>query len=316
MRVSRNRADTQIAPPPVAFFGFARPAHTRLALAALTANPIPQGTPFYGFVDGPRADSPPDEVRDIEAVRDIVRSFDWPGPKHLLFRDRNAGLLNSLLGGIGAVLSEHESMIVVEDDVVASPGFYEFLASGLEAYADKPRVMHLSAHSPLDAPPAGYPHSSFVFNHSSVGWGWATWRRAWARLSTDGSAMRQEIARRHLRRYINLDGTFEMDYALQVLDEGRSQDWNAYWHCSIVLNDGLCIHPVASLAENIGFDGSGAQCTTDSGGQLTPVVERLPFERIELVERPELRALALKHRRKNRFQIWWRCWARKVRDAL
>ena len=119
-----------------------------------------------------------------------------------------------------------------------------------------------------------------------------------------------------MRNYVNLEGTFEKDYALQVLDEGRSQDWNAYWHCSILLNDGLCIHPVASLVENIGFDGTGTQCTTESGGLLTPAVDRLAFDRVELVERPELRALALKPRSGNRFPIWWRYWARKVRDAL
>ena len=309
-------SDRGEASVPVAFFGFNRPEHTRVSLEALARNSIPPGTPLYAFVDGPKDGAAAEDVAQIEAVREIVRGFDWPGPKHLRFRERNAGLLVSLLGGIGEVLSEHETAIVVEDDVVASPGFYEFLASGLETYAGEPSVMHLSAHSPFDAPPAGYPHSSFVFNHSSVGWGWATWRRAWARLSTNGAAMRREIARRDLRQYVNLDGTFEMDYALQVLDEGRSQDWNAYWHCSIVLNDGLCIHPVVSLAENIGFDGSGTQCTTDSGGQLTPAVDRLVFDRIELVERTELRWLALKHQRKNRFQIWWRYWARKARDAL
>ena len=300
---------------PIAFFGFNRPRHTRVSLEALARNSIPPGTPLYAFVDGPKDGAAAEDVAQVEAVREVVRGVAWPGPEHLRFRERNAGLLVSLLGGIGEVLSEHETVIVVEDDVVTSPGFYDFLSSGLETYADEPRVMHLSAHSPLTAPPADYPHTTFVFNDSTV-WGWATWRRAWSRLSTDGAAMRREIARRGMRNYVNLEGTFEKDYALQVLDEGRSQDWNAYWHCSILLNDGLCIHPVASLVENIGFDGTGTQCTTESGGLLTPAVDRLAFDRVELVERPELRALALKPRSGNRFPIWWRYWARKVRDAL
>jgi hypothetical protein len=114
------------------------------------------------------------------------------------------------------------------------------------------------------------------------------------------------------QRYVNLDGSFEIYWALKYLDEGRSQDWNAYWHASVLVNGGCCIHPVLSLAENIGFDGSGTQCTPDSAHMHRPTINSLSVRKIPLVERPEFRRAMTQTSFKNRAEIRLKDWARQL----
>lgn len=48
----------------------------------------------------------------------------------------------------------------------------------------------------------------------------------------------------------------------QLIDnhDGKVKTWAVFWYATIYFNKGLCLHPKASLIENIGFDGSGTHC--------------------------------------------------------
>lgn len=278
-------------PAPIAFFAFNRPEHTRRALEALRGNPLARETTIYAFCDGPRADESDGGHRAISEVRRAIEEVSWSKQLVLRFRDANAGLLSSLLSGIGEVVAEHDEVIVVEDDMLPSPGFLEYLNEALSLYRGHEEVMHVSAYSPLWEVPPWYEETTFFFNHTYVGWGWATWKRAWDRLSTDGHDLRRRLDGAVPRSYANIDDTYEIYWALKHLDNGNSQDWNCYWNASIMASGGFCLHPVASLADNIGFDGSGTQCAAGEESMLRPVVERLEIRPIPVREDPRLRRL-------------------------
>jgi hypothetical protein len=287
----------------ILFFAFNRPAHTRRALEALSRADGAAQSRLIIHCDGPRVDETAEMRARIAEVREIAASRPWCGDVEFRFQDSNLGLKRHLLESISAAIERSERIIVVEDDVLVSPGFLTFLNSALEIYSEDEQVMHVSAYSPLRTVPPGYAETTYFLNHSFVGWGWATWRRAWQRLSTDGASLQQRLRSQGLRRYVNLEDYFEFYWALAYLDYGLSQDWNCYWHSSIVAERGFCLHPVTSLADNIGFDGSGFHCAGGDDSMLRPVTDRLPIHRIPIAEVPVLRRLATQVPWKRRFEV-------------
>jgi len=131
---------------PVALFVYNRPDHARRTLEALARNRLARETPLFVFSDGPKANATGEERERISATRALVCSRAWTRSVTLIESATNRGLADSIVHGVGEVLSQHDRVIVLEDDIVTSPGFLEFLNRGLELYANEDRVMHLSGY--------------------------------------------------------------------------------------------------------------------------------------------------------------------------
>jgi hypothetical protein len=196
--------------------------------------------------------------------------------------------MKSITGGVTEVLADYEKVIVVEDDVLVSPGFLRFMNDALDVYSSDEQVMHVAAYCPFPPLRCTQSATTFFLNHTFC-WGWGTWKRAWRHLSMDGRELRRRTRASGRRHYINLDGTHEFYGALAYLDAGRSQDWNCYWHVSVALRGGLCLLPTHSFVNNIGFDGSGTQCAADGATVHRDLADHLAVERIPLVEDAALR---------------------------
>lgn len=274
---------------PIVFFAFNRPDHTLRSLQALQRNPLAARSVLYIYADGPRPDETDEGLERIREVRRIIASEQWCGRVVLRPRDKNVGLIVGLPSGISEVLEEHDRVIVIEDDVVVSPGFLEYMNTALDLYADDERVMHVSGYlSPIDIPD-DYPETTFFYNHTTC-WGWGTWRRAWQYFTRDGARLMREIDVSGRKKYVNLDNSYEYYWSMRYLDEGRYQDWNVYWHVAVTLRGGHCLHPVRSLTVNTGFDGSGVHCQEDVDYRAPAVAEHLPIRKIPVEEDRQLRA--------------------------
>jgi hypothetical protein len=93
----------------------------------------------------------------------------------LVYRNTNFGLARNITDGVTTVLARHESVIVVEDDIVVSPFFLRFMNEALQTYRDVPRVGSISGYClPLTDP---VPETYFI--RGADCWGWATWRDRW-----------------------------------------------------------------------------------------------------------------------------------------
>jgi len=241
------------APAPVAVFAYARPDHLRATLDALAANELAERTELVIFSDAPKDDAARDAVRQARAVARAATGF---AAVRVVERERNYGLADSIVDGVTALTKSHGRVIVLEDDIVTAPCFLRYMNQALERYADQDRVMHVAAHM-FDIDPAGLPEAFFL-GHSSC-WGWATWKRAWDHFSRDADAFVRAGTPQDVHRF-NLDGAYDYWGQLLANRDGRLKTWAVYWYASVYSKGGLCLHPRASLVENIGHDGSGANC--------------------------------------------------------
>jgi hypothetical protein len=239
---------------PIAFFAYRRPWHTQQALESLARCEGAEQSDLYIFCDGPKR---PEDLAAVEEVREIVKVRKWCGKVHVVEREENWGLAKSIIAGVTEIANKHGRVIVLEDDLVLSSQFLNFMNDALEIYNDIPKVMHISGYM---FPAKDKLPETFFYRATSC-WGWATWKRAWDKFSPDADSLLIEIGRDKLRRKkFDIEGSMNYYEMLQAQAQGRIDSWAVRWYASVFLNGGLCLHPGKSQSKNIGHDCTGEHC--------------------------------------------------------
>ena len=267
---------------PVVLFAYARLDHLRQTVDSLRTNRESGSTPLYVFCDGPRHEG---HKAQTDAVRAYVDSIDGFASVTRVYRDKNLGLAKSIISGVSEILSKHESVIVMEDDLVVSPYFLQFMNEGLQLYRDEDRVASIHGYSfpVLDQLPETF------FLRGADCWGWATWARAWRHFEPDGKKLLDALREQKLTREFDLGGAYPYTRMLANQVAGKNDSWAVRWHASCYLKNMLTLYPGRSLVNNIGTDDSGTHCaTTDDFAQVVtrkPVhVERIAIEENEAAQ--------------------------------
>jgi hypothetical protein len=237
------------APAPVILFVYARPEHTERTLDGLAANRLAAETDVHIFADAPR---PGDEGRAAQVAKVIARP--WPFRSvRVEHRERNLGLADNIVAGVGELLAAHESVIVLEDDIVTSPDFLTFMNDCLVRYRDERAVWHVNGWTyPVGHNDAG----TAYFTPLMECWGWATWADRWRHFERRPEALVGRWDRRK-RRAFNLGGAYDYWFDIMRNHWGVVRTWAVFWYATIFEHGGLCISPPCSLTANIGIDGSG-----------------------------------------------------------
>lgn len=246
-----GEAAVTTAHAPVAIFCYRRPEHLRLTLQSLSRCAGFDESPVFVFGDGPRNES---ERAAVEAVRDVARSMLGARATYH-FSDANRGLSASIVAGVGAVLKDHDRVIVVEDDLELSASFLRYMNAALDRYAGETRVFQVSGY--MFGVNDSARQDSALFLPLTTSWGWATWRRAWRVF--DPKAVGWEALRtdRRLRSRFNLGGAYDYARMLEQQMNGKRDSWAIRWYWSVFKENGLVLFPPLSLVRNNGFDGSG-----------------------------------------------------------
>ncbi len=267
---------------PVAVFAFRRPDHLRRTLDALSANTDARSTHVMVFCDGPRTESDGTAVEQVRKEARRPRAF---RRLEVIERDRNNGLAASITSGVTAMLAEHESVIVLEDDIITSPGFLRFMNDGLQRFAADDRVISIHGYS--------YPTASLenpFFLRGADCWGWATWRRGWALYEPDGATLLNRLRAEGLVDQFDFNSSYPFTGMLEDQIAGRNDSWAVRWYASAFLAGRLTLYPGRTLVRNIGLDGTGTHGgqTERFAGQLAQTAPDLSG--IEVVESDFARA--------------------------
>jgi hypothetical protein len=300
--------NSQPALAPIVVFAYRRPGHLRRALESLARNPLARESPLVIFCDGARISAAAADVAEVRRVARLASGF---RSVNVVERERNLGLMASIVDGVGSVTREHGRAIVVEDDLVVAPRFLEYMNLALDRYAEEPRVMQVSGYM---YPCALEASAASGFLPSISCWGWGIWERAWRHY--DASLAGWEAIRGDSRalRAFNMDGAYDYEEMVERTRDGSLQSWGVVWYLSVFSRQGLVLYPRKSLVSNEGFDGSGTHAEGRSDDQLGAVAlwnDTDPFEfpaRLEVDQRyyAESRDLILSA------QKGWRAWLRRL----
>jgi hypothetical protein len=251
---------------PIALFVFKRPEHTRRTLESLTSNLEFNRSPLFIYCDGARHEG---EAAQVEETRKLVR--DWPHPnKTVIERERNWGLANSVIEGVTQLCERFGRVIVVEDDLVVSPVFLNYLNAALVRYADEAKVMQISAHM---FPVKIQAQTDAVMLPFTTSWGWATWDRAWKHFDSSMAGYEKLKADRALRRRFNLDGSYPYFRMLKRQAKGQIDSWAIRWYTSTFFIGGLTLYPTHSLVRNEGYGPSATHASAENRREVATVWE-------------------------------------------
>ena len=260
--------ETRMHEIPLLLITFNRSDHTRRTIEALRVQQPPL---VYVFQDGPRVGNVKDGV-SCKLVREVIEhEIDWKCELHTHFSETNRGCRDAIVYAISSVLKEHESVIVVEDDIITSPAFYIYMCKALEYYRNRPTVWSISGHSHSPEKfqvPEDYDYDVFA-SPRLFNWGWGTWRDRWER--TDWTMSYYDDFMRHLyERQAFSRGGDDMIPMLIDEHEGLSSAWDIQFAFAHFTNHAVSIVPCVSYTYNIGQDGSGTHCYNVKRDTETP----------------------------------------------
>lgn len=259
---------------PIALFCFKRLNHLKHTINSLKANSLSKDSSIYIFSDANRS---AEDLFDVEQVRKYLRTITGFLDVSIIERKHNLGLSRSIISGVTEVLSMHNSVIVIEDDLELSPHFLTYMNQGLHLYEDKPEVATIHGYTL----PVNVPLPDTFFLKGADCWGWATWKRAWDTFEQEGKLLHHKLINQSLISEFDFGGVVGNFQMLKDQIAGKNDSWAIRWHASCFLNKMLTLHPGKSLVKNIGFDGTGEHCNFDQNyntklSYVTPFIELQP----------------------------------------
>jgi len=235
--------------PPVLLLVFNRPELTvRVLRAVREAKP----RNLIVAADGLRVGND-DDAELCHQVREIVREeVDWDTNLYQLYADQNLGCRERIISAIDFVLNKFDRVIILEDDCVPHPSFFEYCRELLDRYAADEQISMIGGNNFL--PDSMRPADSYYFSRHNATWGWATWRRAWRH---NDPQMRRWPA---LREAGWLGSVFseplEAAYWKEIFDRTYVDErhiWDYQWQFSCWLNKMLAVTPSVNLVSNVGY---------------------------------------------------------------
>lgn len=243
---------------PILLFVYNRLEHTRRGVQSLLANNLARESHLFIFSDAAKGT---DDLKAVNEVRQYIHQIEGFHKITIVEREKNRGLAQNIIDGVTTLVNQYGKVIVLEDDLIVSPYFLQFMNDALEVYQDEEKVGHIQACDFTKNP--SLPETFLIKWTGS--WGWATWKRAWKYFNPDGKALLNELQRRNLTYRFDLNGKYGFTKMLRRQIEGKNNSWAIRWNASLFLNDILSLNVGKSLVQNEGFDGSGTNC---GGGGL------------------------------------------------
>jgi hypothetical protein len=257
---------------PIVLFTFNRLSSTRQTIEALAKNVGAKESLLYVFCDGAKADATDEKRQQIATVRQYiyeVKAQNLFANTIIIERSENWGLGKNIIAGVTEILKKHESCIVLEDDLVTSPYFLQFMNDSLSLYKTNEEVLTIGA-------------CNYFANTSSINstffavvpdcLGWATWTNRWALFEENGEKLLKEIENRGLMHRFNLEGAFNFEKMLKRQIEGKVSSWAVRWFAVSLLNDKLNLYPNPALTNHIGGEGA-----THASEAILPPLAQAPI---------------------------------------
>ena len=233
----------------IVIFAFNRPKHLKITVESLLRNKLSLESNVTVYCDGPRSQS---DVSNVNLVRDFAKSIEGFKSLKIIEHSSNKGLSKSIIDGVTESFNHYESLIILEDDLLVSDVFLDFMNSSLDLYKDDNDVASVHGYC---YPIRGLPSTFFI--RGADCWGWATWKRSWLEFELDGKVLLKSILNRKLSFEFNLFGSYNYMKMLKNQINNKNDSWAIRWHASNFLANKLTLYPGSSYVNNIGMDGTG-----------------------------------------------------------
>lgn len=267
MSSARQNYQTQ---SPVLFIIF-----NRLDTTARVFEKIREAKPsrLYITADGPRTNREGEAAKCAETKAMVLAGIDWDCELKTLFRDENVGPKIAISSAIDWFFDNETEGIILEHDCLPANSFFMFCDILLKKYCLDTRVWMISGSNLAQG--KKWNDATYYFSQLTNGWGFATWRRAWAMYDRDLSAYNEQEAEEQLKKIFA--DPYIVYCWLQIFKDtksGKIDTWDYQAGFAHMFNNCINIVPNNNLVSNIGF-GKYAENTFDESSAFSniPLVE-------------------------------------------
>lgn len=211
------------------------------------------GRKMYAFVDGPRNDGDIERTAQVRKLLEDFRSY-YYSDLELVCRERNFGCEKNIPCGISQVLDIHGRAIVIEDDILVSRYFLNYMDKALELYESNPKIWCINAwRCRFVKLPHDFGHDVYLDNRNMC-WGWGTWKDRFAAVDFTMADWKDFIARPGSADAVDaagfgLRGMIERQYARQL------NTWDVQCSYHMIKNGLWAVEPRLAMTKNIGSCG-------------------------------------------------------------
>lgn len=121
---------------------------------------------------------------DEETIR-VAEAFSWPyGSKRIICHSDRLGLRKHIIS-CGDLTEEYGAVMILEDDLYVSPGFYNYAMQALKRYGNHPKIAGISLNTKRELLEAPYPFfplrtgNDVYFQQFATSWGQVWNQRMW-----------------------------------------------------------------------------------------------------------------------------------------
>lgn len=252
---------------PVVIFVYARPEHTQKTIEALAKNHGADETEVYIYSDAAKNEKAIENVKLVREYIDTLPERQYFKSVKIIKAQSNKGLANSVISGVSEIIEQYGKVIVVEDDLVSSPDFLEYMNDALEYYEKDNEIWSISGYTFQIDTPKDY-KSDVYLSYRGCSWGWATWKDRWEKVDWNVSDYNRFKINKKLRKKFNRGGR-DMANMLDLQMQGKIDSWAIRWCYAQFQFDMLTVYPVVSRIKNIGLDGTGTHSGISSKYDVT-----------------------------------------------
>lgn len=244
---------------PIILFVYNRPDHTKKTLQALQKNYLAENSPLFIFSDAPKSEK---QEEQVTLVRDLISNICGFKTITIIKTETNKGLANSIIDGVTKIINKFGRAIVLEDDLISSKYFIQFMNKALDMYEKDNRIWSISGYTPNINIPASYKNSAYL-TVRGCSWGWATWKDRWNTIDwkiKDYNEFKHNIQE---KKEFNIGGN---DLSLMLDDQmhGRINSWAIRWVYNEYKLKKYTVYPAKSYIKNIGMDFSGTHSSNNN----------------------------------------------------
>jgi hypothetical protein len=235
---------------PIVIFAYRR--NIDKTIESLLSNTLAKESELFIFSDGYK------NINDKNDVLDVRRSLKQiNGFKSITIyeSEKNKGLANSIIDGSTKIINNYGRTIVLEDDLIVSIDFLEYMNEALNRYEINKNIWSITGYSPnienINS------SKDLYLSPRGSSWSWATWKDRWDIIDwkiTDFNNIKND---KILQDKFNLGGD-DLYKMLELQMLGKIDSWAIRWVYNQFKVNMYTIYPTRSKITNNGFtDGKG-----------------------------------------------------------
>jgi len=232
---------------PIILFTYRRISYK--TIESLLKNSLAKESELFIFSDGYKNEI---DKKDVLEVRQYLKTIDGFKNINIFEAEKNKGLANSIIDGVTKVINEFKKVIVLEDDLIVSSDFLDYMNEALNFYEKDKRIWSISGYTPNLKCLENYDKDVYLSVRANS-WGWATWKDRWDSIDWDIKDWQEFKKNKEAIKKFNLGGNdmFKM-LELQMLD--KIDSWAIRWCYNQFKHNTYTIYPKKSKVINNGFN--------------------------------------------------------------